>query len=689
MKKPILFLLSFFLFLTTKAQISDTPTLRQAINTFIVPNGNRAITGQILSNILHGQLNVTSQIAKDVNGLISSKATLPDGVTMQGTVTVSNGYVNIYDFYGNYQTQLLKFPDTSFLLSAAPLTYDRVDAVYFNPNTVKYGSVAGTEWQNPQKPVPAIPNGTYKIADIRRNVNGTNVIGLGPVTTFVSNDKTETITGYKLFDGGISSNNQTITIDKPINTFAPTGFYVDYQKAFGTQPQVDDPKAVSAKVIKIAKGRATNTGWAIYGPYETRLLPGDYVYEFRLRVSDNTNPGEVVFFDIAKGGVTWGEYYLHIKGTDFPDTINYKTFSVPFTITEKNTGIEFRVNNAIGPNPVEIYFDYGVAKPVAKGTGSSGPNFYSLDGELTGNRTIDGKGYKLQYSNLKALNQYARLPDGTQNAGMGISVDTTYGAQTNMYASNDNGNESALFGINKGSMRMSYSYYNKGVYNYLMLDTTGGFYASQNGKPFRYLADLSANYTARSMIDKGYLDKRLTELGYSTAPGAGAAPINQVLTAGNVVSQKMIFDNSGSIKLQALPGGTTYKRPLTTDNEGNVIFGDPIEPPALYSSQQAQLNEYFWVEPSTLSGHTIFLASNNGSDLFSLPEPYECPNKVITIKKIDAGDPIRINTLEFSWQTMQSEIKPIEGQNEILLNAQYSTITFFCDGSNWYVLSKI
>jgi hypothetical protein len=303
---------------------------------------------------------------------IAAKASLPDGITKVGTVAISIDTATMSGFFGNYQGLSFALPTSTVALDpkdpgVGHPPYDRIDIIYYNPATKTYGKSTGITIENPVKPIPPTPDNTFKIANVRRNVDGTNIIEYAAIVNFLTTNTKQSVSALKNFNEGIGSDRELLNVLKPINTFWQSGFYVNYQNSYsnGETLFVDDPQSFFGKVVKIPIGSSSPIH-PIYGPYENRLAPGEWVYEFRLKVSDNSSNADLIFFDIAVGANTWTNHFLIIKPSDFPNTTEYKTFKMPFTAS-KGTGYEFRIRTLITPNPIDIYFDYGIAKQALVG----------------------------------------------------------------------------------------------------------------------------------------------------------------------------------------------------------------------------------------------------------------------------------------------------------------------------------
>jgi len=117
----------------------------------------------------------------------------------------------------------------------------------------------------------------------------------------------------------------------------------------GSWVKVDDPSSPSGKVMKA--NASSSNGDFLYGPYITEesggqiMSRGRYVANFRLKVSSNLSPSDVIYVDVTCNfGTVLNS--IHIKANDFASSNVWQDFQLSFTVPASlASGLEFRVNN--------------------------------------------------------------------------------------------------------------------------------------------------------------------------------------------------------------------------------------------------------------------------------------------------------------------------------------------------------
>ncbi len=91
---------------------------------------------------------------------------------------------------------------------------------------------------------------------------------------------------------------------------------------------VDDADALDGKALECPATDKTWGGWyTCTSGYTMDFLPGEYEVRYRLKVEDNTHPGQA--FDL---GVENGDVWVHPKWSDFQAAKQYQEFVYPFVI---------------------------------------------------------------------------------------------------------------------------------------------------------------------------------------------------------------------------------------------------------------------------------------------------------------------------------------------------------------------
>jgi DNA-binding beta-propeller fold protein YncE len=117
----------------------------------------------------------------------------------------------------------------------------------------------------------------------------------------------------------------------------------------GSWVMVDDPSSPSGKVMKA--GASSSNGDFLFGPYITEESGGQtmsgrrYLANFRLKVSSNISPSDVIYVDVTCNfGTVLNS--MRIKANDFASSNVWQDFQLSFTAPASMTsGLEFRINN--------------------------------------------------------------------------------------------------------------------------------------------------------------------------------------------------------------------------------------------------------------------------------------------------------------------------------------------------------
>jgi len=90
----------------------------------------------------------------------------------------------------------------------------------------------------------------------------------------------------------------------------------------------------------------------IYGPYNSLNELGNYIAYFKIKVSENSFPGQLLFLDVAGAGK--GGRVLRSK--DFKEPNKYELFGIKF-VCESLGPMEYRVRNLILKD-IDVCIDY-------------------------------------------------------------------------------------------------------------------------------------------------------------------------------------------------------------------------------------------------------------------------------------------------------------------------------------------
>jgi len=90
----------------------------------------------------------------------------------------------------------------------------------------------------------------------------------------------------------------------------------------------------------------------IYGPYNSLQEVGNYIAYFKIKISENSFPGQILFLDVVGSG-KGGRVLL---GKDFKESNKYELFSIKF-VCESLGPMEYRVKNLIRED-IDVCLDY-------------------------------------------------------------------------------------------------------------------------------------------------------------------------------------------------------------------------------------------------------------------------------------------------------------------------------------------
>lgn len=117
---------------------------------------------------------------------------------------------------------------------------------------------------------------------------------------------------------------------------------------------VDDPTADGGKAIFRPANSPGETVW--FGPY-TKYQAGNYVVQFRMKVSSNQSPSSLCVLDIVSfsGGLISNS--ISLKPTMFKNQQDWEIISIPVVIEDNVDNTEIRGVN-FTPGVTDLYLDY-------------------------------------------------------------------------------------------------------------------------------------------------------------------------------------------------------------------------------------------------------------------------------------------------------------------------------------------
>jgi hypothetical protein len=319
--------------------------------------------GKVVEYIWHTDTSNTGLVQKTTDQ--SNKATLPDGITIVGNFTMAGNVVNIDSFVMNYNGLALYLPAGTVTLDGPPVAgqFTRMDAVYFNPVNSTYGKVTGNGANT--LPLATIPTGTYRIADIKRNLDGTNVITKAYKVAYVSNVNIDKIYADKVMNGTWYSENDAVNFGTGIDTPGRVGYRVNFRRLFvntGVLQVTPDATANKGSFITFPAGIVQSGGWYLYGPY-VDLENGPSTLIIGLKVADNTSAVDSgLLIQVARNDVPVAE--ITIKANLFTSINKLQYFLLPF-VAVKGGSYEFRfkVSSATIGLPTAFTFDEAIVAP--------------------------------------------------------------------------------------------------------------------------------------------------------------------------------------------------------------------------------------------------------------------------------------------------------------------------------------
>ncbi len=153
-------------------------------------------------------------------------------------------------------------------------------------------------------------------------------------------------------------------------------------------------------------------------------------------------------------------------------------------------------------------------------------NIYNSNGTLTGDRSVDGGMHALSFNNLNST--LFEITDGASNLTTMELTDSEF------LGSVEDGTQNSGFGIQADEVYLYYTESTSGnTFQLDISDTNATIRDDINHRGIEYLADYSANYTDRTLVDKGYVDSLVSSSSFWVAGSSGTFSIR---TTGNTAS---------------------------------------------------------------------------------------------------------------------------------------------------------
>ncbi len=153
-------------------------------------------------------------------------------------------------------------------------------------------------------------------------------------------------------------------------------------------------------------------------------------------------------------------------------------------------------------------------------------NIYNSNGTLTGDRSVDGGMHALSFNNLNST--LFEITDGASNLTTMELTDSEF------LGSVEDGTQNSGFGIQADEIYLYYTENTSGnTFQLDISDTNATIRDDINHRGIEYLADYSANYTDRTLVDKGYVDSLVSSSSFWVAGSSGTFSIR---TTGNTAS---------------------------------------------------------------------------------------------------------------------------------------------------------
>jgi hypothetical protein len=158
---------------------------------------------------------------------------------------------------------------------------------------------------------------------------------------------------------GTTSPGKALTVIGSADIKGTIGYFADETKLALTTGTVTVSDSTADAGIAMQRTASQGAGTVWFGPYIT-LPAGNYTVQYRVKVASNTSPHVVITLDAVNavnmvGAASYG--HIEVHPSDFRSSGDWETFSLPITVANNDSNIEFRGINFV-PGITDFSLDY-------------------------------------------------------------------------------------------------------------------------------------------------------------------------------------------------------------------------------------------------------------------------------------------------------------------------------------------